>query len=221
MKKLSVVLCLWMITGALAQEPNANPQPTTTDPLQLLSEVRQDFSGLKAAFVQYELIDGSEKVDLNSGTVWMQSPAQFRWHYLDPIEQLIVADGQQVWVYDEDLEQVTVKTQSNQLNPIYVIISDDKSQQHYDIKHEVQSQGIDWISLTPKQANDEVKTVWLAIEKSLVTQIKVVNNFSQTMVFEFSDIKKNPDFKAGLFEFVPPAGVDVVRAIADDASGEL
>ncbi|VAW43807.1 Outer membrane lipoprotein carrier protein LolA [hydrothermal vent metagenome] len=221
MNKLFAVLSLWMMTGAQAQEPISTVEPTTIDPLKLLSEVRQDLSGLEAAFIQYELIEGNEKADLNAGRVWMQSPAQFRWHYLNPIEQLIVADGKQVWIYDEDLEQVTVKTQSNQLNPIYVIINDDKSQQHYNIKHEVQSQGVNWISLTPKIANDEVKTVWLAIEKSLVTQIKVVNNFSQTMVFEFSDIKKNPDFKAGFFEFVPPEGVDVVRAIADDVSDEL
>ncbi len=219
MRKIIVVLCCWLVTSAYAQEPN--PKTTTIDPLQLLSEVRKDLSGLEAAFVQYELIDGSEKVDPNAGRVWMQSPDQFRWHYIDPIEQLIVADGKNVWVYDEDLEQVTVKAQSNQLNPIYVIINDDKSQQHYHIKHEVQSQGMDWISLTPKVENEEVKTVWLAIEDAVVKQIKVVNNFSQTMVFEFSDIKKNPDFEAGLFEFVPPEGVDVVQAISDDATSEL
>ena len=221
MKKISIMMCLWMITVVQAQQPVTSPEPTTTDPKQLLREVRKDLSGLEAAFIQYELTDDNEKIDLNSGRVWMQSPDQFRWHYLIPIEQLIVADGNQVWVYDEDLEQVTVKAQSNQLNPIYVIINDEKSQQQYDIKHEIQSQGMDWISLTPKQANEEVKTVWLAIEKSLVKQIKVVNNFSQTMVFEFSDIKKNPEFAAGLFEFVPPEGVDVVQALSDDSTSEF
>ena len=219
MRKIIVVLCIWLVVSAHAQEPT--PQTTAPDPLQLLSEVRKDLSGLEAVFVQYELIDDNQKVDPNSGRVWMQSPDQFRWHYIDPIEQLIVADGKNVWVYDEDLEQVTVKAQSNQLNPIYVIINDDKSQQHYHIKHEIQSQGMDWISLTPKVDNEEVKTVWLAIENSVVKQIKVVNNFSQTMVFEFSDINKNPQFEAGLFEFVPPEGVDVVQAISDDATSEL
>jgi outer membrane lipoprotein-sorting protein len=61
----------------------------------------------------------------------------------------------------------------------------------------------------------------LAIEDAVVKQIKVVNNFSQTMVFEFSDINKNPEFEAGLFEFVPPEGVDVVQAISDDTTSEL
>lgn len=232
MKKLIAVICFLTFNVAHAQEAEVVTLPSNdivqakvnnqVDPMQLLSDVRKDLTGLKAEFLQYELIDDSEKSDFNAGQVWMQSPDKFRWHYKDPIEQLIVADGKQVWVYDEDLEQVTVKTQSNDLNPIYVIINDDKSQQHYDIKHELQSQSTDWISLTPKEANDEVKTVWLGIENSQVKQIKVVNNFGQTMVFEFNDITKNPEFESGLFEFVPPEGVDVVQAISDsDPSAEL
>lgn len=229
MKKIVTVMCFSATFGVCAQDKTSaattalhteSTQQVTTDliavdPLKLLSEVRKDLTGLEANFVQYELLESGDKVDPNSGQVWMQSPDRFRWHYIDPIEQLIVADGEKVWVYDEDLEQVTVKTQSNDLNPIYVIISGDKSQQHYDIKHETQSQGIDWISLTPKVTNEEVKSVWLAIENSAVKQIKVENNFGQTMVFEFSDIKKNPVFETELFAFVPPEGVDVVQAISD------
>lgn len=220
MKKLYCILSLWVTFSVQAQEP-VSEEIIVPDPLKLLQGVREGLTALQATFLQYELVEGNQKVDPNSGRVWMQSPDKFRWHYLDPIEQLIVADGKQVWVYDEDLEQVTVKAQSNQLNPIYVIINDDKSQQHYDIKHEIQNQGIDWISLTPKKANDEVKTVWLAIKDQQVKQIKVVNNFSQTMVFEFNEIKKNPDFGKDLFTFVPPEGVDVVQALAESSSSEF
>lgn len=220
MKKISFILILWMVFNVHAQNTQVQDSQAP-DPLKLLQDVREGLSGLNATFLQYELVEGNERLDPNSGHVWMQSPDKFRWHYFDPIEQLIVADGKQVWVYDEDLEQVTVKAQSNQLNPIYVIINDDKSQQHYHIKHEINNQGIDWISLTPKEASDEVKTVWLAIKDKQVRQIKVVNNFSQTMVFEFSEIKKNPDFEKGLFTFVPPEGVDVVQAISENTSAEF
>ena len=124
-----------------------------------------------------------------------------------------MADGEKVWVYDEDLEQVTVKAQDNDLNPIYVIINDEKSQQHYDIKHEMSRQEIDWISLTPKVRNEEVQTVWLAVHEQTIIQIKVVNQMGQTMVFEFNDIQKNPDMPEDMFTFVPPEGVDVVQAL--------
>jgi outer membrane lipoprotein carrier protein len=131
------------------------------------------------------------------------------------VEQLIVADGQQVWVYDEDLEQVTVKDQNNQLNPIYVIINDELSNQHYDIAYELSSHGIDWVSMTPKTPSEEVRAVWLALEDKLVKQIKVFNQFDQVMVFEFYQIERNPEMAQDLFSFIPPEGVDVVQAISE------
>ncbi len=187
-------------------------QDAGIDPNQLLSDLRKDLSGIQADFIQHELIESDEKSDINSGQVFMQAPSKFRWQYVEPVEQLIVADGANVWVYDEDLEQVTVKEQNNELNPIYVIINDKKSQAHYNIKHELQSSGLDWISLTPKEVNEEVKAVWLAIKDNMVEQIKVENQFQQTMVFEFHSIQKNPEFTSGLFQFVPPEGVDVIKA---------
>ncbi len=219
MKLILSLLCLigmpvWLSAqSAQPESTTAEAQAPKTDPMAILAAVRKDLTGLEAMFVQYELSENQQRIDPNTGMVWMQSPDKFRWHYKDPVEQLIVADGENVWVYDEDLEQVTVKKQDNELNPIYVIINDEKSQQHYDIKHEMFKEGIDWLSLTPKARNEEVKSVWLAVNKDVITQIKVHNNFGQTMVFEFSEIKKNPGSEDGLFVFVPPEGVDVIKAV--------
>ena len=199
-----LLLGLLITGGAMAK----NPQ-------ELLKAVRADLQGMTAAFKQYELTEGNRQVDVNTGTVWMQSPDRFRWLYTDPVEQLIVADGEQVWVYDEDLEQVTVKQQNNELNPIYVIINDELSNEHYDIAYELSSHGIDWVSLTPKVHSEEVRAVWLALEDDLVKQIKVFNQFDQVMVFEFHQIKRNPEMSADLFSFTPPDGVDVVQAIGE------
>ncbi len=209
-KHLMTFFMLLTLSGALHAEAVEQ-----VDPLALLAEVRKDLDGLQAQFYQYEVTEDNRQVDSNYGTVWMQTPDQFRWHYQNPIEQLIVADGDQVWVYDEDLEQVTVKPQNNELNPIYVIINDELSQQHYDIKFEASSQNIDWISLTPKQSSEEVKTVWLGLKANNIKTIKVVNHFGQTMVFEFSEVQRNPKFAPGLFAFEPPEGVDVVQAISE------
>lgn len=195
-----------------AKPPNVDG---AKDPLMLLAEVRKNLSALKAEFTQYELSQDNEKLDVNTGTVWMESPDHFRWEYKDPIEQLIVADGTQVWVYDEDLEQVTVKQQDNKLNPIYVIINDELSQQHYVIKYVTTDKQIDWVSLTPRVQSDEVKFVWLAIENSSITSIKVFNYFDQVMVFEFHQIEKNPELVNGLFEFTPAEGIDVIQALGE------
>ncbi|MEZ5472478.1 MAG: outer membrane lipoprotein chaperone LolA [Marinicella sp.] len=192
-------------------------QLETKDPKEILTQVRSGLNALSAEFVQYELTNEGQQLDRNTGLVWMQAPNLFRWEYQQPIEQLIVADGQQVWVYDEDLDQVTVKTQDNHLNPIYVIINEALTQQHYDIAFEKVEGDLQWISLTPKLKSDEVKYVWLGIQETTVQQIRVFNHFDQTMVFEFKDIKKNPELNQDLFQFTPPEGVDVIQALGENS----
>lgn len=208
MKNLTILILLLAFQSAWAETTDSHEKAET-----LLSSVRQDLSALQAQFKQYELIEDGRKVDENSGSVWMQSPDLFRWHYKTPYEQLIVADGEQVWVYDEDLQQVTVKSQENNLNPIYVLINKELSDLHYDIVYERQEDGLDWVSLTPKEDSNEVKNVWLALAGSELKMIKVNNQLDQTMVFEFSEIVRNPKLADDLFSFTPPEGVDVVQAI--------
>ncbi len=208
MKNLTILILLLTFQSIWAETPDSHENAET-----LLSSVRQDLSALQAEFKQYELTENGRKVDENSGTVWMQSPDLFRWHYKIPYEQLIVADGERVWVYDEDLQQVTVKSQENNLNPIYVLINKELSDLHYDIVFERKEDGLDWVSLTPKEDSNEVKSVWLAITGSELKMIKVNNQLDQTMVFEFSEIIRNPKLVDDLFSFTPPEGVDVVQAI--------
>ncbi len=190
-------------------------------PQSILDALRKDLHSMQADFIQYQEIENGGREDENSGQVWLQSPDKFRWLYQQPLEQLIVADGQQVWVYDEDLEQVTVKKQDNELNPIYVIINDQLSNEHYDIKLETSVQGVDWISLTPKKPSQEVKTVWLAIKDDKLHRIKVINTMQQTLMFEFSQVVKNPQLAKDLFTFTPPEGVDVIHTYDNQQGGEF
>ncbi len=179
----------------------------------ILSELRKDLNALQAEFKQYELTTDGRSVEENTGTVWMQAPDYFKWHYETPFEQLIVADGKQVWVYDQDLQQVTVKPQKNNLNPIYVIINETLSTRYYHITYDGKKEAMDWIKLTPKEASNEVRSVLLGIENNQLRQIQVNNQLDQTLVFEFSDLKHNPDLPEDTFRFKPPVGVDVVEAI--------
>ncbi|MCF6300388.1 MAG: outer membrane lipoprotein chaperone LolA [Proteobacteria bacterium] len=169
---------------------------------------------LKADFIQYELKEDNSRIDENRGSVWMSAPNKFRWHYLLPMEQLIIADGDKVWVYDEDLEQVTVKPQDNELNPIYVLINGDKSDHYYETKYESSEGAGTWISMTPTKRSDEVKTVWLKIENKQLKTIKLVNHFDQVIVFEFKNIERNVKIPDEMFHFEVPKGVDVISAEA-------
>ncbi|KAA3640062.1 MAG: outer membrane lipoprotein carrier protein LolA [Proteobacteria bacterium] len=212
MKKALIVIILLVIGPMLlAQE---TPETAVDDQAErILSELRTDLTALQAEFKQYELTRDGRAVDENSGTVWMQAPDYFKWHYQQPFEQLIVADGDQVWVYDEDLQQVTVKSQKNNLNPIYVIINKELSSRYYNITYDGNKDHLDWVKLSPKEDSNEVKSVLLGIEDNQLRSIHVYNQLDQILVFEFSDLQRNPILAADTFKFSPPDGVDVVEAI--------
>lgn len=212
MKKILIATVLLLIMHlSVAQKPVNRDNDNRAN--QILSELRTGLSALQAEFTQYELGGDGQRIDENTGTVWMQAPDYFKWHYQSPFEQLIVADGDKVWVYDEDLQQVTVKPQKNNLNPIYVIINEELSARFYDITFDGDKNGLNWVRLTPKESSDEVKSVLLGIGKNQLRRIHVNNQLDQTLVFEFADLKRNPDLPPDTFEFIPPEGVDVVQAI--------
>lgn len=212
MKKALISIISMLVAGLTTAQTVSNGTHDNQAQL-ILSELRQDLTALQAEFKQYEQTPDGRVVDENTGIVWMQAPDFFKWHYQSPFEQLIIADGEQVWVYDEDLQQVTVKSQKNNLNPIYVIINEELSTRYYDISYNGKKDAMDWIQLTPKEESNEVRSVLLGIEANQLRQIHVNNQLDQTLVFEFTDLKRNPELPEDTFEFTPPEGVDVVEAI--------
>ena len=208
-----LILLILSVTSTMILAQSDSDKGVDDKPELILSKLRSDLNALQAAFKQYELTPDGRSVEENTGTVWMQAPDYFKWHYETPFEQLIVADGEQVWVYDEDLQQVTVKPQKNNLNPIYVIIYEELSTRYYDMSFDGEKDRLKWVRLTPKEASNEVKSVLLGIKDNQLNSIHVNNQLDQTLVFEFSDLKRNPDLAEDTFQFSPPEGVDVVEAI--------
>lgn len=182
---------------------------------QVLDKVRKDLNGLEANFIQYETDVNGNKSEDSTGKVWLSAPNQFKWEYKKPIPQLIIADGKQVWVYDEDLEQVTIKHQNSQQNPIYILLNKEQTQQHYTTslikKLEGQNNSVQWIQMLPKKPNDDIKVVWLGIENNNLVSLKLQNQLDNLVVFEFLNVKRNPQLKDGFFNFVVPKGVEVLR----------
>ena len=209
----TLLMCAIMLTNPLVLFASEIVESNGNKAQSILSDLRANLTALKAEFKQYEMTDFGDVAEENTGTVWMQAPDLFKWHYQEPFEQLIVADGEQVWVYDEDLQQVTVKSQKNNLNPIYVIINEELSTLYYDISDEGNKDHLDWVKLTPKEDSNEVNNVMLGIEDNHLRSIHVNNQLDQTLVFEFSDLKRNPNLSEDTFKFSPPEGVDVVEAI--------
>ena len=173
-------------------------------------------SGLKGLDGRFEqqVFEGKDAVPkLSSGTVKLSAPRQFRWEITRPSSQLIVADGNQVWIYDPDLEQVTVRNQSaeEQGSPLSVLIDPTELDRQYKVSEGGTSGGLEWLVLAPKKADDSgFRQARLGFGPNGLARMEMQDTLGQRTVIGFSSWSRNPKFAPATFRFTPPKGTDVV-----------
>jgi len=172
-------------------------------------------SGLAAfeADFRQQIRDSRGKVgEQASGRVYLKKPGRFRWEYRQPNEQLIVSDGRNLWLYDKDLEQVTVKPIDESLatTPALLLAGKSSVSESFTISDAGSRDGIDWVLLTPKRADTDFTEFRLGFAGGELRMMELKDKLQQTTRIEFSDVKRNTRLDGELFEFTPPAGVDVI-----------
>lgn len=183
----------------------------TTARSQLLGFVK-DLKQLRGTFTQ-EVRDATGKpVESSSGVLALSAPRQFRWQYDKPFPQLIVADGDNVWIYDEDLSQVTVKNQSTEevRSPLTVLIDPAQLDRDYTVVESGERDGALWMTLTPKSDDAPFVDCQVATQPSGPVQMVLTDHLGQKNTLRFGLWERNPKLGAELFRFVPPKGADVV-----------
>lgn len=168
---------------------------------------------LSADFEQ-TLTDGRGTVIQESrGKLLLQRPGRFRWDYQTPYKQLIVANGQKIWIYDPDLEQVTVKTQSAALGnaPADLLSSGESLSSNFVITKLGTEEGLEWFELKPKDTDTGFEAVRLSFRGRDLRAMKLSDTLGQTTELRFSNIQHNPKISAEQFTFTPPPGVDIVE----------
>lgn len=178
----------------------------------------QDFSkSLRTAQVTFQqTVTGpnGEKVQSSQGQLQMQSPDKFRWEYTKPNPQLIVADGKKIWIYDPDLQQVTVKKQDalNQDNPLSALTKPELIDRNYKVSELTDKQGIRWLQLVPKiRDNSPFDKAQLAFNNNGLASMRLFDSLGQLSTFSFGAWQKNKSINATQFQFKVPKGVDVVE----------
>jgi outer membrane lipoprotein carrier protein len=183
-------------------------------PREDFAKYTQGLKGLDGKFEQKVFEANGRMKEDSTGSVALSAPRLFRWEYVKPNPQLIVADGDHVWVYDPDLEQVTVKNQSAEesQSPLYVLIDPTELDRRYVLADAGTSGGLKWISMSPKKKGEdsEFKVAMLGFEGNDLRTMKLTDNLGQRTEIAFSEWKRNPAFAKGTFAFTPPKGVDVV-----------
>lgn len=169
--------------------------------------------GLNGQFTQ-KVFDANGKLKENSsGQVALSAPRLFRWEYVKPYPQLIVADGRKVWIYDPDLAQVTVRPQGieEQSNPLAALINPGKLDAMFVVKENGKAAGLEWLTLAPKNKDEaSFRTARLGFDKSRLARMEVVDMLGQRTEISFSNWTRNPKFAASTFKYAPPKGVDVI-----------
>jgi len=178
-----------------------------------LDAFSKGLQGLDGQFEQklYDL-DGRLK-EASTGRVAMSAPRLFRWEYATPYEQLIVADGEKVWVFDPDLDQVTVRPQGpeEQNSPLAALVDPARLERDFKVRDGGEAEGLSWLLLSPREADQaSFSSARLGFDGPALVRMEVVDTLGQRTEVAFSDWKRNPAFDSATFRFVPPAGVDVV-----------
>ena len=206
---LLVVLLSVSSFADAADEARARLQAFSTDLHSLDGAFEQSVTGAKGS-----------RGEPSKGTLALKAPRQFRWQTTSPFEQTIVADGTRVWVYDPDLMQVSVRSQSSEeaQSPLTVLTDLSRLDAEFSATEAGLRDGLAWLRLVSKAADPEFAYAELgfAVDNALA-RMRFEDALGNTTEIRFSDWKRNPKPKAGTFVFTPPAGVDVVGDPGKDA----
>lgn len=179
--------------------------------------LQQFGSGLVSASTSFrQVVTGpnGEKSQSSQGLLEMQSPNRFRWEYTAPTQQLIIADGKRILIYEADLKQVTVKPQDalNQDNPLSAISRPELLGRFYTVSALPNKQGLNWMQLVPKNTESSpFDKAWLGFDADGLRSMRLFDTLGQVSEFTFGAWTRNAVINPNRFVFKAPKGVDVVE----------
>jgi outer membrane lipoprotein carrier protein len=168
---------------------------------------------VRAEFVQELRRTEAGTPEIAKGTFLVKKPGRFRWDYKQP-QQLIVCDGERLWMYDPELEQATVRKVRDVLaqTPAMILSGESKVADHYTVHGAGVVAGLEMAVLVPRQADGDFKEIRIGLAGDDIRRLEFVDRLNQRTTVDLSKIERNPSLKDSLFSFTPPAGVDVIGA---------
>jgi outer membrane lipoprotein carrier protein len=187
---------------------------------QRAEQFLQGLQGLQAEFKQRLKDRTGQVTDESSGTLAIKRPNRFRWDYRNPYEQVIVSDGTRVWMYDADLEQVTVRKLDVALSstPAMLLSGEGTLTDNFNVTETTEQAGVTWVRMEPKRNDTDFKAVRLGFSSGKVQELKfmeLADKLGQTTLLEFTNFERNPALDSSRFVFKVPAGADVIGDAGD------
>ena len=196
-----LILILTLVAGPVFAE----------DPEKRLKAALKNMDNISAEFKQTLRDEDKKIVQQSRGTLKLQRPGKFAWIYTDPFEQRIVADGSELWIYDVELEQVTVKPMDAGLSnaPIMILMKQSDVSREFTINEVGQRKYLYWIELQPNASDLEYTTIYIGLEDGSVRAMELQDQFGQSTQIVFENLRVGVVHDPATFKFVPPPGVDV------------
>jgi outer membrane lipoprotein carrier protein len=193
----------------LAGVSAAQAAPAGTDSLRHFFSSVQTFS---ARFTQTVLDEALNPMQESSGTLWIDRPDRFRWDYESPFKQQIVGDGQKIWVYDQELEQVTVRPLAGGLGytPAVLLAGRGKLEENFTVKPLGAQGNLEWAQLVPRSKDGGFESIRLGFEQGKLRVLEMLDGFGNTTRVTLQSVKENQKIEPAKFQFTPPKGVDVI-----------
>ncbi|MBA3596393.1 MAG: outer membrane lipoprotein chaperone LolA [Methylibium sp.] len=181
------------------------------DALDTLKAFISEVKTGRAAFTQTVTSPDGVKKRSSSGSFEFARPNRFRFAYVKPYEQLIVADGQKVWLYDTDLEQVTVRAFDQALGATpAALLAGGSLERDFELKALPDEGGLQWVQALPRVKDGSFQSLKIGFRDGTLAAVEIVDAFGQRSRLAFSQVEANPALPPGRFMFTPPADVDVI-----------
>lgn len=166
---------------------------------------------LSAAFRQRALDEEGYLVEESAGRVSLARPGRFRWVYREPFEQQIVSDGSQVWIYDADLEQVTVSEAAASIGamPAMLLYSDRPIEDSFEVRALDAREDLLWVELLPRSEDSGFSALRIGLDSNGLRVLELDDSFDQLIRIDFIGVETDVGFDENHFVFVPPEGADV------------
>ena len=194
--------CALVLCSGLAQ----------ADSVDTLKEFVRDVKTGRAAFTQVVTSPDGVKKKNSSGSFEFARPNRFRFAYLKPFEQLIVADGQKVWIFDADLNQASSRKLSAALgNTPAALLAGGSLDKDFDLSALPPKDGLDWVQALPRTKDGAFQSMRVGFKGKELAAVEIVDSFGQRSNLQFTQFVANPSLPADGFKFTPPAGADVIE----------
>jgi outer membrane lipoprotein carrier protein len=149
----------------------------------------------------------------STGTFVFARPGKFIWTYQKPYEQVLQADGEKLYIYDKDLNQVTVKTLGNALgsSPAAILFGSNDLEKNFALREAGTKDGLEWLIAKPKGKDTNFDSIAIGLKNGVPEAMELRDSFGQTSVLAFTKFEKNPPLGTTQFKFVVPKGADVLE----------